>query len=154
MNRIKILMLFVLLISGSAVYGQTHIYERYATHSNLEVAYIEGFALDSTTRVNVTILRAKNVRAWRWMQKEFDIPVLTDREKFIVASGRPLSVVMGRDKNNLREFNKENDSENYTMSISYATHSIVIYHTFSFKDLISIFGYEHRNFKPQNRENT
>lgn len=131
-------MFFVLLISGSAVYGQTHIYERYATHSNLEVAYIEGFALDSVTRVNVTILRAKNDRAWRWMQKEFNIEPLSGISEEYVRLHKKIVDFCLRDSDDLRNFSQGDLTSKCVLSISWETQTIAFYHIASHKEYQAI----------------
>ena len=140
----KIVLLIVLLISSSVVYGQTHIYNRYATHNNLEVAYLKEFPIDSTIHVNVTIIRAKNNRAWRWMKREFNIPTQSPQGNSIVKLNQPLITIYGRDKNNLRSFNKKNVDDNYALSISHITHTIIIYHCTNRKERLTIFGYENK----------
>lgn len=73
MTHFKFILYIVFVLSLGNAFGQTHIYERYASRADLEVAYLENVPLDSTTSVNVTIIIAKDSAAWKSLKEEFNI---------------------------------------------------------------------------------
>lgn len=53
---------------------QTHIFDRYASWQNLEVAYLENVPLDSVTSINATIIIAKDSVSWELLADTFSLP--------------------------------------------------------------------------------
>ncbi len=73
MDAIKYVLCIVLILTFGKVRGQTHIYDRYASRSDLEVAYLENVYIDSATYINATIILARDSASWNWMKEEFHI---------------------------------------------------------------------------------
>lgn len=73
MTHLRFILYIVFVLSLGNAFGQTHIYERYASWTDLEVAYLENVPLDSSTSVNVTILIAKDSAVWVELLKSFHI---------------------------------------------------------------------------------
>lgn len=73
MTHLKFILYIVFVLSLGNAFGQTHIYEHYASRTDLEVAYLENVPLDSSTSVNATIIIAKDSAAWEWLKDEFRI---------------------------------------------------------------------------------
>lgn len=71
MNRKNAALILLLLLAAIQAPCQTHIYERYAPHTDLEVAYIENLPLDSVNAINATIIVARDSAAWEWLKDEF-----------------------------------------------------------------------------------
>jgi hypothetical protein len=73
MTHIRYLLLALLVGATICVRGQSDIYQKYAVHDELYVAYVPKFPLDSTTTVAVTVIQAHDTAGWAWMCKEFNI---------------------------------------------------------------------------------
>jgi hypothetical protein len=53
--------------------AQSHLYERYASRQELDVAQVSGFRLADSVRVDVVLIVAKNESAWQQLMKEFKV---------------------------------------------------------------------------------
>ncbi len=53
--------------------AQSHLYERYASRQELDVAQVSGFRLADSIRVDVVLIVAKNESAWQQLMKEFNV---------------------------------------------------------------------------------
>ena len=141
MKGVRIVILMLMLMLSGVVFGQTHIYERYATHSNLEVAYLKGFSVSETQRINVTILRAKNDRAWRWLKKEFKLQDMAKDVKNAVTQDEDIVIMDLRDKENPSYPQKSNLLDNCILTACYNTQTIILYHYATDEEFQSIIGY-------------
>lgn len=50
------------------------MYERYADAGNLTVAFVGGYRVNDSLRVDVTFLQAKDTAGWSLLKKDFAIP--------------------------------------------------------------------------------
>lgn len=73
MTHYRFTLYIVLVLAFGNAFGQAHIYDRYASRTDLEVAYLENLPLDSATSINATLIIAKDSAAWEWMKVEFQI---------------------------------------------------------------------------------
>ena len=64
----------------NSAYAQTELYSRYAQQAGVKVASVSGFAIDSTARVDVTVLEAEDDEGWDWMKREFHIGDLSPEQ--------------------------------------------------------------------------
>ena len=67
----KRIVIFILLIASLAAQAQTDLYSRYAQQAGVKVASVSGFAIDSVSRVDVTVIEAVDDEGWAWMKSEF-----------------------------------------------------------------------------------
>lgn len=68
----------LLLLASLAAHAQSEAYLRYAPNPNLNVAFVEGFRLDDSTTVDVTVISAKDSATWTWMIEEFNISLMNN----------------------------------------------------------------------------
>lgn len=66
----KLLFLFLLCCVFSAE-GQRAVYDRFASRSNLDVAYAKDYQLDSINQVDVIFIKAKDSSAWVELLEDF-----------------------------------------------------------------------------------
>ena len=71
MKRITLILLAFLLAPLASLYAQTDLYNRYAHQAGVKVASVAGFAIDSVSRVDVTVVEALDDEGWAWMKGEF-----------------------------------------------------------------------------------
>lgn len=96
-------MLLPLLLATLAVQGQTELYKRYASQPGVKVASVNGFAIDSTARVDVTVLEAQDDEGWEWMKKEFFIGDLSPEQQASLNEGYDAVLFARRSRANPRE---------------------------------------------------
>ena len=135
-----IIFVMLLLVTG-VTYGQSKIYQKYATHSNLEVAYIDGFQLDEDVAINVTIIIAKNNFAWRWLLRDMSITPADLSVKDKIEEGVSVNKMIIRKEDRIQSPAKGNISENCFISVSYSDRTVVIYHLDSEEQYHSIVQY-------------
>ena len=96
-------MFLPLLLATLAAQGQTELYKRYASQPGVKVASVNGFAIDSTARVDVTVLEAQDDEGWEWMKKEFFIGDLSPEQQAGLNEGYDAVLFARRSRANPRE---------------------------------------------------
>ena len=96
-------MFLPLLLATLAAQGQTELYKRYASQPGVKVASVNGFAIDSTARVDVTVLEAQDDEGWEWMKKEFYIGDLSPEQQAGLNEGYDAVLFARRSRANPRE---------------------------------------------------
>lgn len=130
MKKCKILVL--VLLASLAAQGQTELYQRYASQSGVKVASVSGFAIDSTARVDVTVLEAEDDEGWEWMKKEFYIGNLSPEQQAGLDEGYDAVLFARRSRSNPREnapiLNEEVDvAGSCYLGISYLNRAVYIF---------------------------
>lgn len=104
MKGFKVLALMpIVLLASLAAQAQTELYKRYATQPGVKVASVSGFAIDSTARVDVTVLEAQDDEGWEWMKKEFYIGDLSPEQQEGLNEGFDAVLFARRSRSNPRE---------------------------------------------------
>ena len=121
-----------MLLASLAAQGQTELYQRYASQSGVKVASVSGFAIDSTARVDVTVLEAENDEGWEWMKKEFYIGNLSPEQQAGLDEGYDAVLFARRSRSNPREnapiLNEEVDvAGSCYLGISYLNRAVYIF---------------------------
>ncbi len=88
------------IISLSA---QTDLYQRYASQPGVKVASVRGFAIDSTSRVDVTVVEAEDDEGWEWMKGEFYIGDLSPQQQESLREGYDAVLFARRSRSNPRD---------------------------------------------------
>lgn len=89
----------MLLVSVS-VAAQTDLYRRYASQPGVKVASVNGFAIDSTARVDVTVIEAEDDEGWEWMKGEFYIGDLSPQQQASLDEGYDAVLFARRSRSN------------------------------------------------------
>ena len=95
--------LLALLFVGFYACAQTELYERYSAQSGVKVASVSNFALDSLSRVDVTVLEAEDEAGWEWMKREFYIGDLSPEQQAGLDEGYDAVLFARRSRHNPRE---------------------------------------------------
>ena len=96
----KRLILILTLFSACAATAQTDLYNRYASHPDVKVASVTGFAIDSTSQVDVTVIAADDDQGWEWMKSEFGIADLSTEQQTGLLEGNDVVLFARRSRNN------------------------------------------------------
>ena len=97
MKHVIILLLLLTSLTSSA---QTELYNRYANQSGVKVASVSNFAIDSTSRVDVTVLEAEDDEGWEWMKREFHIGELSPEQQAGLIEGYDAVLFARRSRSN------------------------------------------------------
>ncbi len=96
----KRLILPLLLLASLAATAQTELYSRYASQPNVKVASVTGFAIDSTSQVDVTVISAEDDAGWAWMRREFGIADLSAEQQEGLREGSDVVLFARRSRSN------------------------------------------------------
>lgn len=99
----KRLILLALLAVGMCAAAQTDLYRRYASQPGVKVASVNGFAIDSTSRVDVTVVEAETDEGWEWMKGEFYIGDLSPQQQASLDEGYDAVLFARRSRSNPRD---------------------------------------------------
>lgn len=103
-TRFKVAVLLPLVMLASlAAQGQTDLYQRYAAQPGVKVASVSNFAIDSTSRVDVTVIEAEDDEGWDWMKKEFYIGELSPEQQAGLSEGFDAVLFARRSRANPRD---------------------------------------------------
>lgn len=121
MKHLRFILYIVLAFASNNAFSQMHIYDRYASRTDLEVAYLKDFPLDSTMSINATIIIANDSTAWETLKREFNIsdsffPELNCSKKEML-----------RDKNDPTSLTHKNVVDCYYVVVNYQRKSITIF---------------------------
>ena len=125
-------MLVLVLAAAQNVAAQTDLYQRYASQPNIKVASVNNFALDSSVKVDVTVIAAEDDAGWEWMKREFYIGDLSPEQQEGLYEGSDVVLFARRNRSNPRE-NAPIVGENINiaascyMGISYLSRAVYVF---------------------------
>ena len=93
----------MVVLAPLAVHGQTDLYKRYASQPGVKVASVSNFAIDSATRVDVTVIEAEDDEGWNWMKREFYIGDLSPEQQAGLSEGYDAVLFARRSRANPRD---------------------------------------------------
>lgn len=96
MKRITAILLFLGLYIG--VSAQTDLYNRYASRTDIRVASVTNFALDTGITADVTLLEAIDDQGWQWLCDEFGLIALNAEQQKQLSQGWEVSMFTQRDR--------------------------------------------------------
>lgn len=80
---------------GSA---QTDLYKRYSSRTDIRVASVTNFTLDTGVTADVTLLEAIDDEGWQWLSQEFHLAPLTAEQEQQMQSGWDVAMFTQRSK--------------------------------------------------------
>ncbi|MBR1767010.1 MAG: hypothetical protein IJ745_08270 [Bacteroidales bacterium] len=98
----KRFLLLLMLTVPFALSAQTDLYRRYASQPGVKVASVSGFAIDSASRVDVTVIEAEDDDGWAWMKSEFFIGELSPEQQQGLGEGYDAVLFARRSRSNPR----------------------------------------------------
>lgn len=85
MRRSILIILFFLASSVSL--AQTDLYNRYSSRTDIRVASVSNFELDSGITADVTLLEAIDDQGWQWLCREFLLVELSSQQMEQIRQG-------------------------------------------------------------------
>lgn len=128
----KHLVLIAMLMASFCVSAQTELYKRYAEQPGVKVASVNGFPIDSNSRVDVTVIEAEDDEGWAWMKREFHIGDLSPEQQAGLTEGYDAVLFARRSRSNPSENapvkNEEVDiAGSCYLGISYLNQAVYIF---------------------------
>lgn len=142
----KHLPILLLLLASFATHAQSDAYLRYAPNPNLNVAFVEGFRLDDSTTVDVTVITAKDSATLAWLCEEFNHTEVYNEAVSKQEHTNPRYVITWSvAKNDPTQHVYELIEGEYDFcTLSLYEKRVNIYHIINKQHLISIMGYHIR----------
>ena len=77
----------VLLLPQVVPFSQcSDVYKRYADKDGIDATFIKDYKVNDSVHVNVTLLEAKTDSAWTILQTDFNVPIIPEEYRELVAS--------------------------------------------------------------------
>ncbi len=129
----RIISVFIFLsLSSAMVRGQTDLYKRYASRTDVRVASVTNFALDTGITADVTLLEAVDDGGWEWICKEFKLATLSLEQQKQVGEGWDVAFFTQRSRQDPTQsapvVNDQIDQSNTCyLGVSYLSRTIYIF---------------------------
>ncbi len=78
---------FLLVLSSIVANGQTDLYKRYESRTDIRVASVTNFTLDTGVTADVTLLEAVEDEGWEWLCEEFHLASLSPEQQQQMEAG-------------------------------------------------------------------
>ena len=99
MRRLTLLLMLTIVYAGAV--AQTDLYKRYSSRTDIRVASVTNFVLDSTgVTTDVTLLEALDDEGWEWLSKEFGLIALSREQSEELNNGWEVTMFAQRDRHN------------------------------------------------------
>lgn len=76
-----ITIIILLFLTTVVVEAQTDLYKRYASRTDIRVASVTNFTLDTGITADVTLLEAVEDEGWKWLCEEFKLASLSPEQQ-------------------------------------------------------------------------
>ena len=128
----RLLLSLLLLAAATGASAQTDLYRRYASQPGVKVASVSNFAIDSTSRADVTIIEAETDQGWEWMMQEFLISPLPPERASDLRVGDDVVTFARRSRANPRDAAPVVDEQidvaaSCYMGISYLSRAVYVF---------------------------
>lgn len=94
----RIALLIVACLMANVLVAQTDLYKHYADRTDIRVASVTNFTLDSGIVADVTLLEAIDDTGWQYLCSEFDLAPLSEDQKRQIAEGWDVAMFAQRSK--------------------------------------------------------
>ncbi len=128
----RIVLILGLLLWATAAVAQTDLYKRYASRTDIKVASVTNFTLDTGITADVTLLEAIDDEGWNWMCKEFNLSVPTKEQQKQLEEGWDVAMFTQRDRNDPTKpapvkDEKVDNQESCYVGVSYMSRTLYIF---------------------------
>lgn len=94
----KIIIFVFLCFSSVIAKGQTDLYKRYASRTDVRVASVTNFTLDTGIVADVTLFEAVDDNGWEWLCEEFELASLSSEQQKQMDEGWDVVFFTQRDR--------------------------------------------------------
>ncbi len=98
MTKWKILALAILQLAALTATAQTDLYNRYASRTDIRVASVTNFTLDTGITADVTLLEAIDEEGWQWLCREFNLATPSPEQQEQMNNGWDVAMFTQRNR--------------------------------------------------------
>ncbi|GEM_PF-1484773 len=129
-NRFLIAVCLTLLCTAAV--AQTDLYNRYASRTDIRVASVTNFTLDTGITADVTLLEAIDESGWQWLCQEFHLAVPTQEQQQQMDEGWDVAMFTQRNRHDPTQpapvVNEQIDqSQSCYVGVSYLARTLYIF---------------------------
>ena len=130
----------------------SEVYWAYAGSDHLECTYFEGYQVNDTLVVPVTLLEAKDSAGWETLKEDFDIYLSDEDDELAIERNNNFLSMISRPKGRYSEQPSSDVNEDEPIMINARDGNIIIFHTQDEAQYNAIMWmYIDNCFKQQNR---
>lgn len=127
-------------------YSVSELYTKYAGTEGLDVAFVKDYRVNDTVFVDVTMLEATTDSAWIMLQNDFNIPIIPEEYRELVASSNSVDFWLAS-KDNPKDRTDTIISHNDIIVMSRQMQTICICHIENKHQAIAIMNKETHDLK-------
>lgn len=121
-----------LLLTSLIAVGQTDLYNRYASRTDIRVASVTNFTLDTGITADVTLLEAIDDEGWNWLCREFSLATLSPEQQKQMDEGWDVAFFTQRNRHDPTQpapvVNEQIDQTNTCyVGVSYLSRTLYIF---------------------------
>ena len=94
----KRLVFILLMVCATSVMAQTDLYNRYSSRTDIRVASVTNFTLDSGITADVTLLEAVDDQSWEWLCSTFGLATPSKEQEQQMAAGWDVTMFTQRSR--------------------------------------------------------
>ena len=127
----RIVCLFLLLYATTVV-AQTDLYNRYSSRTDIRVASVTNFTLDTGITADVTLLEAVDDQSWQWLCSTFGLATPTKEQEQQMEAGWDVTMFTQRSRQDPTKpapvVNEHIDQNNSCyLGVSYLSRTVYIF---------------------------
>lgn len=128
----KLILFLCCLAYTLTTLAQTDLYKRYASRTDIRVASVTNFTLDTGITADVTLLEAVDDQGWEWLCKEFNLAPLSQQQQLQMDEGWDVALFTQRNRQDPTKpapvVNEQIDhSQSCYVGVSYLTRTLYVF---------------------------
>ena len=128
----KLILFLCCLAYTLTTLAQTDLYKRYASRTDIRVASVTNFTLDTGITADVTLLEAVDDQGWAWLCKEFNLAPLSQQQQQQMDEGWDVALFTQRNRQDPTKpapvVNEQIDhSQSCYVGVSYLTRTLYVF---------------------------
>ena len=128
----KRLVFFMLIVCATSLMAQTDLYNRYSGRTDVRVASVTNFTLDTGITADVTLLEAIDDQSWQWLCSTFGLATPTKEQEQQMEAGWDVTMFTQRSRQDPTKpapvINEHIDQGNSCyLGVSYLTRTVYIF---------------------------
>lgn len=128
----KLILFLCCLAYTLTTLAQTDLYKRYASRTDIRVASVTNFTLDTGITADVTLLEAVDDQEWEWLCKEFNLAPLSQQQQQQMDEGWDVALFTQRNRQDPTKpapvVNEQIDhSQSCYVGVSYLTRTLYVF---------------------------
>lgn len=128
----KRLVFFMLIVCATSLMAQTDLYNRFSGRTDVRVASVTNFTLDTGITADVTLLEAIDDQSWQWLCSTFGLATPTKEQEQQMEAGWDVTMFTQRSRQDPTKpapvINEHIDQGNSCyLGVSYLTRTVYIF---------------------------